>query len=69
MLDPLVFKKFALLRECRKTIAKEDGMPAYAIFTDEEMAKVAALEDLNEKTMQSVEGIGEKKQNAMANGS
>jgi superfamily II DNA helicase RecQ len=61
VLDELSFKRFARMRELRKQLAQEDGIPAYAIFTDEEMAGVAKLSDLTLSKMKSVRGIGDKK--------
>lgn len=60
-LDPDRFGRFANMRELRKKIAQEEGVPAFAIFTDEELAKFAAFEKLTIQNMQSVKGIGEKK--------
>ena len=55
------FKKFTELREIRKEIAKEETLPAYAVFTDEELAGISKLEEISLKKIKSVEGIGEKK--------
>jgi len=40
-LDKESFERFSKMREIRKRIAKEEGLPAYAIFTDVEMAELA----------------------------
>ena len=61
VLDTETFAKFAKLREIRKKVAEEQAVPAYAIFTDEELSHLAKLEEITEKTMQSIKGIGEKK--------
>lgn len=61
ILDEVTFKKFSKLREIRKKVAAEEGMPAFAIFTDEELAGLAKLETITPKTMLSVKGIGDKK--------
>ena len=42
------FAVFSRLREIRKALANEDGVPAYAVFTDE-------------KSLATLPGIGEKK--------
>jgi len=55
------FAVFSRLREIRKALANEDGVPAYAVFTDEELAGIARLGELTESGMKSVPGIGEKK--------
>jgi superfamily II DNA helicase RecQ len=61
VLDEISFQRFARMREIRKTLAKEEGIPAYAIFTDEELAGLAKMEDLTPAKMQTVKGVGEKK--------
>jgi len=61
VLDEQTFSVFSKLREARKAIAIDEGIPAYAVFTDEELAGLAKLEKINIKTMQTVKGIGEKK--------
>ena len=60
-LDDATFKKFSKLREIRKKAAVEEGVPAFAIFTDEELAGLAKLEDLTTTTMLSIKGVGDKK--------
>lgn len=60
-LDPESFARFANMRNTRKQIAQSEGIPAYAIFTDEELAALAVMEELTLSKMKSVKGIGEKK--------
>lgn len=55
------FAVFSRLREIRKALAGEDGVPAYAVFTDEELAGISRLEELTEKSLATLPGIGEKK--------
>ncbi len=61
VLDDETFKKFSRLREIRKKVAADDGIPAFAVFTDEELAGLASLDTITEKGMLSVKGIGDKK--------
>ncbi|MCB9283821.1 MAG: HRDC domain-containing protein [Lewinellaceae bacterium] len=61
VLDPESFKRFAAMREIRRRLAREESIPAYAIFTDEELAELAKIEDITTSKMQQVRGIGEKK--------
>ena len=61
VLSPEDFAVFARLRETRKRLAQEDGVPPYAVFTDEQLAamvtgKVTALSALKE-----LPGVGEGK--------
>jgi len=60
-LDEATFIKFSKLREIRKKVAVDEGIPAYAVFTDEELAGLAKLDVITSKNMLSVKGIGDKK--------
>ncbi len=55
------FEKFEKLRACRKQIAKNDAVPAYAVFIDAELAEMAKLEAITEERIRAIEGIGEKR--------
>ncbi|MCC5946344.1 MAG: HRDC domain-containing protein [Bernardetiaceae bacterium] len=61
VLDAESFARFSQLREVRKKVAQEDAVPAYAVFTDEELAGLAKLENITFANMKSVSGIGQKK--------
>jgi superfamily II DNA helicase RecQ len=61
VLDAESFERFSKMREIRKRISQEDAVPAYAVFTDEELAGLARLVDLTLSNMKSVKGIGQKK--------
>lgn len=61
VLDAETFKRFSKMRETRKRLAGEEAIPAYAVFTDEELAEMARPEILTAPFMKSVKGIGEKK--------
>jgi len=36
-------------------------MPVYAVFTNEELASIAALEEILPETIKKIKGIGDKK--------
>ena len=55
------FKAFSLLREIRKQLAAQDAVPAYAVFTDEELANIARLSELKAEKLIGIKGIGDKK--------
>ena len=61
VLDEITFQKFSKLREIRKKVAAEEGVSAFIIFTDEELAELAKMDEITEKSMLSIKGIGEKK--------
>ena len=55
------FKVFSILRECRKILASEDTVPAYAVFTDEELAYISQRPSIEAQKLISIKGIGDKK--------
>lgn len=61
VLDEAAFQRFSALRQIRKQLANEQGLPAYAILTDEQMAEMAKEEILTVAAMQRVKGVGEAK--------
>ena len=61
VLDDKAFEKFIALREMRKDIAQKEGVPIYAVFTNEEIANIAKLDNLSLNALQSINGIGEKR--------
>ena len=58
ILDTPAFARFVRLRAVRKQLAEEDGVPAFALFTDEQMAELARAESFSLDVMQKVSGIG-----------
>ena len=61
ILDEKTFAVFSALRDIRKKIAEEEGLPVFAVFTNEELAGIAALDEILTETIKTVKGIGEKK--------
>ena len=61
VLDASTFETFSKLRVFRKQIAEEDAVPAFAVFTDSELAEIAKLPAITSKNLLSIHGIGEKK--------
>lgn len=55
------FAVFSKLRAIRKKLSEEDAVPAFAVFTDAELAEMAKFKDLSAKQMQSIQGIGSKR--------
>lgn len=58
ILDAPTFAIFSRLREIRKIIAAEDAVPAYAVFTDAELAEISKLQQIDEKNILSIKGVG-----------
>jgi superfamily II DNA helicase RecQ len=61
VLDAASFERFSNMRAIRKQIAQQENLPAYAIFTDDELSSLAKTEDLDQASMKKIKGIGEKK--------
>jgi superfamily II DNA helicase RecQ len=61
VLSETEFTVFSRLRAIRKQLSQEDGVPAYAVFTDEELAGISRLPELSESKLKTIEGIGDKK--------
>lgn len=61
VLPPEAFAVFTKLRSLRNQIAEQQAAPAYAIFTNEQLAEMAQLKDVSRSAMSSIVGIGEKR--------
>lgn len=61
LLDAETFERFARMRKLRKEIAESEAVPAYAVFTDAELAEIAKLTVLDTANMLRIPGIGKKK--------
>ena len=61
VLEPVVFERFSALRKVRKQVAADQAIPAYAVFTDAELAELAKVGELTLSAMQGIPGIGKKK--------
>ena len=55
------FAVFAKLREQRKALAEKEGVPVYAVFTNEQLAEIAKARPQSRKALGSIAGIGEAK--------
>lgn len=61
LLDEDTFAVFSQLREIRKKISEKEGVPPYAVFTNDELAEMAKLEKRDLAGIQKINGIGSKK--------
>ena len=57
-LEPEVFERFAKLRERRKAIAQEDGVPPYMVMTDAQMAEAVKDAYPTLETLRGLTGFG-----------
>ena len=49
------------LRECRRDLAKEAGVPPYVIFHDSTLREMARIRPMSQRDMALVSGVGERK--------
>ncbi len=61
VLDEATFKIFSALRNYRKQLAEKNGVPVYAVFTNEELANIARLPEISVGNIKKIKGIGIKK--------
>ena len=61
ILNPLDFSLFSKLREVRKKLAEENGLPVYAVCTNEQLAEMAKRKPQNMTEFMQIEGIGQGK--------
>ena len=55
------FSLFSKLREVRKKLAEENGLPVYAVCTNEQLAEIAKRKPKNLTECMQIEGIGQGK--------
>lgn len=66
-LDENSFAKFTQLRSLRKILAEKDAVPAYAVFTDAELSLISQLDEVNERNVKKIQGIGDKRMEKYGN--
>jgi superfamily II DNA helicase RecQ len=52
------FVVYAKLRSLRKLVAENDGLPAYAIFTNEQLAAMVQQRATSLKALEEISGVG-----------
>ena len=52
---------FEHLRQLRRKLAQEKGVPPYIIFSDKTLEEMAAVKPVNETDMSNISGVGEQK--------
>lgn len=63
VLNEKQFAVFSRLRQIRKSMAMQDAVPAYAVFTDVELADISKLDSISENSVFQIKGIAEKRMN------
>lgn len=59
VLNEIDFAQFARLRELRKELAESEGVPAYAIFTNAQLAEMVLRKVSSATSLREISGIGE----------
>ena len=52
------FALFAILRDWRKEIAQQEGVPVYTVFTNEQLAEIARNRCDSKAALQKIAGVG-----------
>jgi superfamily II DNA helicase RecQ len=55
------FAVFAKLRNLRKELAEKEGIPAYALFTNEQLAEMVQRRVASLNAMKEIEGVGDSR--------
>jgi superfamily II DNA helicase RecQ len=58
MLNAADFGVFSALREVRKSLSEAEGVPVYAVFTNDQLAKLAQTRPASKAALEKVEGVG-----------
>ena len=61
ILTPDEFAIFSLLRELRKELSQQEGVPVYALFSNEQLAQMVQRRCASKADLLGIEGIGEAK--------
>lgn len=61
ILSPDDFGVFSALRKIRKELAERDSVPAYAVFTNEQLAEIAKQRPSSRADLAKIKGVGEAK--------
>lgn len=61
VLNEADFAVFVRLRNLRKALAEREGVPAYALFTNEQLAEMVTKRAASLADLQTIDGIGEAK--------
>jgi len=61
ILTPEHFAGYAVLRELRNRLAKEQNIPPYSIFTNAQLAEMVQFDRLDRQSLAAIDGVGEKR--------
>ena len=55
------FAVFSALRDVRKELAERDGVPVYAVFTNEQIAQMVTIKANSLATLRKIDGVGDSR--------
>ncbi len=61
ILSPDEFTIFSLLRELRKELSQQEGVPVFALFSNEQLAQMVQRRCTSKADLLGIEGVGESK--------
>ncbi len=61
VLSPEAYSRFEHMRGVRGELARKEGLAAFMIFSDRELAKIAELEEVDVESLNAIQGIDDKK--------
>lgn len=61
ILSPDEFTIFSMLRELRKELSQQEGVPVFALFSNEQLAQMVQRRCSSKADLLGIEGIGEAK--------
>lgn len=61
VLSPEAYARFEYMRGIRGDLARKEGVAAFLIFSDRELAKIAELDEVTADALNSIQGIDDKK--------
>lgn len=59
VLRPDEFQLFSRLRDWRKGVAEKEGVPVYAVFTNEQLAQIVQKKVASKAALKEIEGVGD----------
>jgi len=59
VLKPEEFEVFSRLRQWRKGVAEKEGVPVYAVLTNEQLAQIVQKKITSKAGLKEIEGVGD----------
>ena len=59
MLKPEEFEVFSRLRDWRKGVAEQEGVPVYVVFSNEQLSEMVKKRASTKAALKEIEGVGE----------